>query len=298
MNKPSIFEKKLILTDLDGTLLNNEEKINKYTIDIIKKIISLGHIVCIATGRPLRSSIHIYKKLGLKTVIANLNGSIITNPSDSSFLPINLTFNKNIVKEIMNDVTIMENLGCALIENLDGAFILSNKFDPFIMKEFLKKFHINEKETVQHISYKDLSKIKHDINSILIYIKDKSKIDELSFKVKSITTTLIVRSWSLPHDDEGTVLEINSIFSNKGTALKFLSSYYAIPLNNCYTFGDGENDLEMIRTCINGYAMKNGSDILKLISTKITKNDNNNDGVAKELVSIFEIDERKLKIKK
>lgn len=62
------YERKLILTDLDGTLLNSKEELSKLTVDVIKKIASLGHIVCIATGRPLRSSIQIYRKLGLKSV--------------------------------------------------------------------------------------------------------------------------------------------------------------------------------------------------------------------------------------
>lgn len=284
-------EKKLILTDLDGTLLRSDETVSKFTIDTIRKIISMGHIVCIATGRPLRSSLHIYKKLGLKTIIANLNGSILTNPTDKSFLPINLTFSRHIVIDILSDRSIWDNLGCVLIENMDGAYLLSNNQDPFIAKEFLKKFHIKQNELVHQINLKDLKKITRDINSILIYIKDKKKIDELSFKIKGITNTLIVRNWSLPHDDEGTVLEINSIFSNKGTILKFLSSYYAISLNRCYTFGDGENDLEMIRTGTNGYAMKNGKGILKLLSTKITQYDNDSDGVAKELVNIFNLKE-------
>ncbi len=284
------YERKLILTDLDGTLLNSKEELSKLTVDVIKKIVSLGHIVCIATGRPLRSSIQIYKKLGLKSIIANLNGSILTNPTDKHFLPINLTFSKDVVKNILSDKFIIDNVGCILIENIDGAYIASNKFNPFISKEFLKKFHIDSSEKVQYITIKDTKKINKDINSILIYIKDKRKMDELSFKIKAITSTLIVRSWSVPHDDEGTVLEINSIFSNKGTILKFLSSYYAIPLHNCYTFGDGENDLEMIiNASINGYAMKNSRGVLKLISSKITQHDNDNDGVARELINIFNL---------
>lgn len=41
-----------------------------------------GHIVCIITGRPWRSTRPIYKMLGLNTVVTNYNGSQIHNPSD------------------------------------------------------------------------------------------------------------------------------------------------------------------------------------------------------------------------
>lgn len=290
MTNKQKFERKLIITDLDGTLLKNDETISDYTINVIKEITAMGHIVCIATGRPLRSSMYVYKALGLKTVIANLNGSILTNPSDKNFLPINLTFNKNIIKDLIKNKKIIQNIGCILVENFKGAYIISNDADnSFITKQFLNKFHINKKDKIYNISYKDYAKIDTDINSILIYIKNKSIIDELSFTIKSITATLVVRHWSLPHDDDGIVLEINSIFSNKGTTLNFLSSYYAIPLYNCYAFGDGANDLEMIKKCINGYSMKNASNMIKLISTKITKYNNDEDGVAKELANIFDV---------
>lgn len=96
-------EKKLILTDLDGTLLRDDETVSDLTIDVVNKLISMGHIVCIATGRPLRSSLHIYKKLKLKTIIANLNGSILTHPNDKNFLPINLTFGRHLVQGLLSD---------------------------------------------------------------------------------------------------------------------------------------------------------------------------------------------------
>ncbi|SYV95049.1 putative hydrolase, partial [Mycoplasmoides gallisepticum] len=70
-------KKLLIISDLDGTLLNNESKLSYQTIKVIKLLNKLGHHFCIATGRPSRASIDIYNELGLNTVMANLNGSYI-----------------------------------------------------------------------------------------------------------------------------------------------------------------------------------------------------------------------------
>lgn len=281
--------RKLILSDLDGTLLNDDEQLTPYTIRVIKELTKRGHIFCIATGRPLRSSEHIYHALGLNTIIANLNGSILTNPTDPNFLPINLTFSKDIIKTILSLKEINKYLGSILVENYDGSYFISNERDEDVSQEFLNKFHINNKGNYYRISIDELHEIKKDLNSILIHLKDKRKIDLLSFAIKSVTNTLVVRSWSIPFDTEGTVIEINSIFSNKGTTLKFLSSFYAIPLQNCFSFGDGENDLEMIRIINKGYALKNSSHVIKLSSRLITKFDNNNNGVARELEKIFNI---------
>jgi hydroxymethylpyrimidine pyrophosphatase-like HAD family hydrolase len=85
------------------------------------------------------------------------------------------------------------------------------------------------------------------------------------------------------------VIEINSIFSSKGTALKYLSSYYGIPLDSCVAFGDGDNDAEMLRKAFYGYAMKNGSPTSKLSSRFLTEFDNEKNGVAIELKKMFGI---------
>lgn len=50
---------------------------------------------------------------------------------------------------------------------------------------------------------------------------------------------------------------------NKGTAVKRLSEYLAIPLENTIAFGDSMNDLEMLLTAGLGICMGNGSPLLK-----------------------------------
>lgn len=282
--------RKLIISDLDGTLLNNESQLSQFTIETIKKVQEEGHIFCIATGRPIRSSIEIYNQLGLNTIMANLNGGIISNPSDKNFQLINLSFSKEILKLIFNDDDLIKNIECAFVENIDGTYIISeNKNKDYVKQSFLNKIHIDKKrDNIMTIKFNECHKIDKDINSILIYINDKEKIDELNFKIKNITSTLIVRNWSLPQDNKGTVIEINSIFSTKETVAKYLSSYYAITLQNTYAFGDGENDIEMLRKS-NGYAMKNGAHIAKLIAYKITYATNDNDGVALELKKLLNL---------
>jgi len=72
-------------------------------------------------------------------------------------------------------------------------------------------------------------------------------------------------------------------------ALRYLSSYYGIPLENCFAFGDGDNDAEMLKTAYFGFAMKNASNTAKLIAKNITEKTNNDNGEAHELAKIFDI---------
>lgn len=49
-------EKKMIVTDLDGTLLKNDKTISKNTIEAINELRMRGHKFVIATARPLRAA--------------------------------------------------------------------------------------------------------------------------------------------------------------------------------------------------------------------------------------------------
>ena len=53
--------RKLIVTDLDGTALQNWETLDPKTKEALMKAKEEGHIVVIATGRPARASVHFYK---------------------------------------------------------------------------------------------------------------------------------------------------------------------------------------------------------------------------------------------
>ena len=278
---------KLIISDLDGTLLNNKSELSKETIRVVKELIKQGHLFCISTGRPIRSVMKFYKQLGLNTIVGTLNGCNITNPTDSNFLQINLTFSKEILKKIVNNKNIISKFNYMIIENFDSTFILEGNEKVDFSNEINKSFHIT-KDTSQIIKNSNINKIKKDINSILIWTKQKH-VDQIAFEIKSILVTLVVRTWKISKDSDDVVIEINSRSSDKGTFLKFASSYYGIPYEDIYVFGDSDNDVSMIEKIQNAYAMKNSNDLVKLISYKMTDKTNDEDGVVDTLKKEFNI---------
>jgi hypothetical protein len=113
--------RKLIVSDLDGTLLNSNGEMSANTIKIVKEVIEKGNIFCISTGRPERGAIHLYKKLGLNTIMSNYNGAYICNPTDPKFKPLSFTFVKDVVKIILNNDFIRKHIHNAVVENNEGA---------------------------------------------------------------------------------------------------------------------------------------------------------------------------------
>ena len=92
----------LIIIDLDGTLMLNFSTYDQETIAYLKRLKDDGHIIVIATGRPLRSSFFVYQAIGLNTPIINHNGALINNPFDDNFPKTDLRVEKDDLAKIFD----------------------------------------------------------------------------------------------------------------------------------------------------------------------------------------------------
>ena len=73
-------------------------------------------------------------------------------------------------------------------------------------------------------------------------------------------------------------MEINDARANKGAALQALCRYLGIGTEEAMAFGDGSNDLSMIRIAGTGVAMENGVQGVLDAADRIAP-DNDADGV-------------------
>ena len=74
-------------------------------------------------------------------------------------------------------------------------------------------------------------------------------------------------------------LEINAEAATKGNALLWLADHLGIPREETMAFGDGENDISMLKAAGTGVAMGNASDHVKAAADEVTLT-NEQDGVA------------------
>ena len=56
----------------------------------------------------------------------------------------------------------------------------------------------------------------------------------------------------------------------KADAIEYIIDYLNIPIENTYAFGDGHNDIEMLKRVSTGVAMGNSVDDLKKVANYIT----------------------------
>ena len=74
-------------------------------------------------------------------------------------------------------------------------------------------------------------------------------------------------------------LELNSAAAHKGNALRRFAEHLGLTLENCAAFGDGLNDLSMVKAAGMGVAMANAVPEVKAAAARVTLS-NDEDGVA------------------
>ncbi len=263
--------KGLIVTDLDGTLLDTRGRYSDKTRDYFRALSKQGYVIVLASGRPYRSMRDLYHDLHCIGPIIAYNGGLVFHPDDPSFPRYERRFDKeDILKIHQQSKDVVDVYMAETEENLyvegDGSGLFPYFPDkgthlvegPFasILKEdpFTCLFHETEKETGS------LERICKDHPSILY------------------------RSWSNSNYSE---LALPGI--HKGSALAYIMKTYGIDKKDVIAFGDASNDFEMLQQAGTAFAMKNARATFLKDMFQVTKNAVDEDGVIVELQRLLRL---------
>ncbi|ASS90510.1 MULTISPECIES: Cof-type HAD-IIB family hydrolase [Aeribacillus] len=267
-------KKHLIALDLDGTLLKDDKTISPFTKNVLQKAQEEGHIICISTGRPFRSSKMYYEELNLKTPIVNFNGAFVHHPLDESWGFHHTTLDVSVVKEIV-EIAEQHQVHNILAEVLDHVYFHYHN------EQWLDIFSIgNPKIEIGNLK----AVLNRNVTSMLIH-SDEENVKRIRHYLNEVHAEVVDhRSWAHPWH----VIEIIRAGINKAVGLQKIAEFYNIPREQIIAFGDEDNDLEMIEYAGLGVAMGNGIEPLKEIADEITLT-NEEDGVAKFLKELLSL---------
>lgn len=263
---------KLVAADMDGTLLNKDRKVTKYTKEVIKKAIAQGVYFVPATGRAVNALPEELKQIeGIRYGIFS-NGATIYDLKEEKVVYKNHFETKRVLQ---------------LTDFL-------NQFDQ-IQSVSLNGQSYASKEGMRNIDYYEL-----DPNTKAIVEGTRVLVDDLELFVKEEAesvekTTLLFKtmeerqrviealeqfddiqfSSSLPKN-----LEISKKGCNKGDGLLHLAQALGLKREELMACGDADNDREMLEAAGFAVVMENGLDSMKAIADYITVS-NQEDGVAK-----------------
>lgn len=264
---------KLIVTDMDGTVLGEDHKITEENRIALKEAEKIGIKVVFATGRFHDSAKEHINFLDNIMPIISSNGSIIKHPITNEVLYSNF-IDKDICFKIMNIVD-KYNLKYQIYTDEKILQKYETEEEMIFMKEFIAK---NFSDTTEIVFKKDLKEyIKNSkvLKFNIIGMTNSVMLDKAKCDLQFINNIEITSSWK---DN----LEIMNEGSHKGNAVEYLSNLLGIDRECIIAFGDNYNDLSMIEFAGTGVAMGNAEEAVKNIANYVTDK-NGNSGVAKAI---------------
>ncbi len=271
---------KMVVFDLDGTLLDDKKEINDYTVEIIEKIYNKGVIIIIATGRNYFESKLLTSKLKINKIIMANNGCIVRN-----------SVTEDIIYEKYLDydtfIKIYEEGKKQSLHPIIHVNEYNNDYDIIIEHDIENNNYLGYMKS-KNKRYKIIDFKNHTFNNILsvCYLGDYKKLEsfenEMKNKYGSLFNSTCSRNLSIR-----AILEYMNKNGCKWESIKQYASLKGIKSKEIVTIGDDNNDIEMITNSGLGIAMKNGTKKIKEAADKISQYDNNNLGAAVEIKKIF-----------
>ena len=271
----------MIVSDLDGTLLNDKKEIDDNTIYILNELHKKGIEIVIATGR----NYYMAKKLiepitNLNPVILSNNGSVVRQSHDDKVLSYNY-LQPSFFEKIYNE-GIKRNLNPFIhVDEYDNGYDLI-----YEKEEFEKEYSGYIKRDYDRARLIKFDPLNTDKILSVCYFDEYTKLKDFGIEMTDpgYYNTIFNRNLG-----NLALLEFLHREGCKWSSLKNYAKHKNILPKDIIALGDDNNDLEMLKNAGMGIAMINGTEEIKKAAKIISKYDNNNSGVYHELKELFEL---------
>lgn len=260
---------QLLAFDLDGTLTNSDKIITPRTKTAIYEARKQGAVIALASGRPIYGITPLAKELELDRFggyILAYNGGCIIDCKTNEII-----YDRKIPDELKKDIcrfAMDRNYGILTYEG--NCVITNQKANQYVQTE----------AQINHLPIKQINNldeyIDFPVNKFLI-TEDPEIVQMEMPNVRAAFPQLNVFT-SAPY-----FMEIVPPNIDKADTLEFLLDRLGMTSDELATFGDGGNDVGMLKYAGLGVAMANANDACKEAANYITlSNDEDGCGVAIE----------------
>jgi len=274
---------KMIVTDLDGTLLNDDKRINDNDVEMLNKLNNNGVEIVVATGRNYFMAKNLTEQIkNINPVILSNNGAVARRSNTDEKMEFNY-LNSNIFEEIYN-IGLKYNLHPIIhVDEYENGYdmIYENQNLEEIYLGYIRKDDVRAKLVRFN---------PREINNILsvCYLEEFDKLSDFDIEMSKLNKGRF-NSICNRNISERVLLEFLHIEGCKWRSLLKYANTINVKPSEIISFGDDNNDIELIINSGIGVSMINGTDNLKRVAKKISERDNNNSGVSHELSKIFKI---------
>lgn len=268
--------KKLYVSDLDGTLLNQRGDISATTAEKLNICIAEGMAFTINTARTPATTFPIMEGVNLQLPFAMMNGVLIYNPAQQEYMQVHK----------LSRETAMVVLGIIKLYGLQCFMYTMEHGTMYTYYDSVESRSLNKFRNERIMKYDkvftevdDLS-ICADRGVIYFFLRErKERLLNLYRDLQAIRGVNAIMYEDIYHE-EWVNLEIYSDKASKSAALNQIKQWGQF--DRLIGFGDSTNDMEMFRVCDETYAVSNASAEIQELADGIIPG-NEEDGVARYL---------------
>ena len=268
--------KKLYVSDLDGTLLNQRGDISATTAEKLNTCIEQGIAFTINTARTPATTFPIMASVNLQIPFSMMNGVLVYDPGQQDYLEVHSLSRETAM--VILGVIKLYGLQCFMYTMEHGT--MYTYYDS-VESRSLNKFR-NErimKYDKVFTEVDDLS-ICADRGVIYFFLRErKERLMNLYRDLQAVRGAHAIMYEDIYHE-EWMNLEIYSDQASKSAALNRIRQWG--DFDYLIGFGDSTNDIEMFKACDETYAVSNASAEIQELADGILPG-NEEDGVARFL---------------
>ncbi len=268
---------KLIVCDMDGTLLNQEKRMPKKMPELLAQLHEEGVIFVAGSGRQYASLRNLFSFHKDHMYFISDNGCMVVRGKDDYVLS-SYTMDKEDVMEMVKVSRVLPHTHIVLSGKKKAYYDM----DEALFQEHVVQYYPNCERV------KDITKVDDEIIKVAILNLNGTKEFVYPY-VKQFDDTYLVcvsaHEW----------LDIMPNGVHKGNGVKVLQEQLQISKMETMVFGDFMNDYEMLQEAHFSFAMKNGLDKVKEISNYVTTYTNDEEGVYQEICMWREDEWKKVK---
>ncbi|MEA4920849.1 MAG: HAD-IIB family hydrolase [Clostridiaceae bacterium] len=264
------FDGVFIVTDMDGTLLDEHSAISAEDSAAIDYFIDNGGLFSVATGRAKRSVEGFVPELRTSAPSIVYNGSLAVDLNTGLIVKESTLGQEgyNLVEDVLQK---FPSVGVEICLS-DEQYVARNNF-------YTDRHHKVLGLDLHKKSYKDIA-----MPWLKLTLAEEHEVllDVMEHVCRSYKDSMFAQ-FSMPY-----YYEVMALSASKGDSATWLMEYLGVPPDNFYTIGDGLNDLELIRASgSNSYAPANASELILKNAANVLSNNNGN--AIAELIGILDL---------
>ncbi len=253
---------ELVVSDLDGTLLNPEHVLSTKTIQTVRLLVEGGCQFMLATGRHYQDVYLLARQIGVDMCLITSNGGRVHNQAGE------LLYENHMPAELVKRV----------LELSDDFQVHRNLYqqDLWLVEEPHEQLLAIHHSSGFEYQFRNFSEMSLEHIDKIYFTADHEVLVALETVLKQNLDGLLNITFTSPE-----YLEVMNLGVSKGQAMQMIMQQLGLHPDQVVALGDGMNDREMLSVVGHGVVMENASTELKKVLPDLNRaKSNSEDGVA------------------